>query len=159
MKIRNLVLGLVILLSAFSSRATDMATTQEEALSRALAVMLAKPDQAKEYATAIIQSPEGFMFAPIVCGDGDSFSLKVALHKSQRIVALLHTHPGTGGANHYFSPQDVAMAQQLSVPSFIYIVETEQAKEFVPGQDRLSSSLNGRLTTNHIALGRGVKIE
>jgi hypothetical protein len=105
----------------------------ETALSAAITDMRSMPDQTKEYATALIQTDERIIYAPIVAGDNDSFKLSVSLHKGDKIVALLHTHPGTNSSTRMFSPQDISMAQQLKVPSYIYLITDGTTMRYAPG--------------------------
>lgn len=157
---RRFLLTLALLLPslAFGADLPAPLATVDAALDEALSAMLAKDSIAtKEYATAIIETPAGFIYAPIVQGDDDRFTLKVSLHKTDRIVALLHTHPGNGDKNHVFSGPDIEMADALNVPSYIYIVETSQVKVYATGKDRVST-LNGRLVGSKMSPGRVVSL-
>jgi proteasome lid subunit RPN8/RPN11 len=158
---RRIFLTLALLLPLSWAFAADLsatpAPTVDAALEQALGVMRSNEDVAsKEYATVIISTPDGFTIAPIVKGENDNFALTVSLHKGERIVAILHTHPGTNQSTRLFSSQDVAMAKQLGVPSYIYLVKEGVAKVYMPGKDVTAFQRNGKFDATEISEGHAV---
>jgi hypothetical protein len=138
MKAQTILLTTLLALSFGVCQAAD---TQDEALGEALSAIV-KQDHlySNEYATAIIKTASGYMFAPLTKGDDDSFTLRVSLHKGDKLVALLHSHPGDNKSTEIFSRNDVEVATKMNLPSYIYIVKSKQVKEYIPGTDVVSTT-------------------
>lgn len=63
----------------------------------------------------------------------DSFRLRAQQSAAQKLAGIFHTHPGADRDGQVFSPNDVAAANQLKVPSYIYFENAHDLRKFVPG--------------------------
>lgn len=96
-----------------------------------------------ETAGVVIWAGGGYTLSVPVTGTDDRFTLRVALHAGERIVALWHTHPDCEGAPNagIVSPQDIETATALRVPSYIGVQSTGVVKVYVPGVTRTYRTL------------------
>lgn len=71
---------------------------------------------------------------PVGQGARDEFSLRAKSQPGQTIAGIFHNHPGTDDNGQVFSPRDIAVADQLKVPSYVYFEKTGVTRKYVPGQ-------------------------
>ncbi len=67
------------------------------------------------------------------------FEAEVKIPKSAKPVAIYHTHPGYGDAAEFaenFSPDDLKMAHQLKLLSYIRAMDSGNIKKFEPGKTK-----------------------
>lgn len=90
-----------------------------------------------EWAGAILETPAGqFVVTAPAQGSEEHFRLVIEIPAGDKLVGLYHTHPAgdwQGGGDDLFSPNDVAVADRLHIPSFIWVQRTGAVKEFQPG--------------------------
>lgn len=65
-------------------------------------------------------------------GDGVAFKLRVGLGVGERLVAILHTHPGRDARADVFSDDDERIAERLAVPSYIYVMRSGALRLYSP---------------------------
>lgn len=63
----------------------------------------------------------------------DSFKLRAQQSAIQKLAGIFHTHPGADRDGQVFSPNDLAAANQLKVPSYVYFENAHDLRKFVPG--------------------------
>ena len=110
----------------------------------------------REYIAAILEANGVFKIAVQTGRRGkDEVTLRIRRKKSQKLVALWHTHGAQGFARDHFSPTDTALVNRLSVPFFL----TDPAgviKRFDPGTKVLRG--NKRITGGRIPRGSATGI-
>lgn len=83
----------------------------------------------------------------------DGFRIRVKVPPGATPVGIFHNHPVRNRQADMFSPEDVQMADQLGVPSFIINSKTGQIRRFHPKEDeratngRFKGSASGNLMT------------
>lgn len=87
-----------------------------------------------EQASIVICNAQKYCYStePVRCQEG-RFRLRIGLRPGEYIAALMHTHPSTGMAwdqSEQFSDDDKAMARQLHVPSYVYVVKLHKVIKF-----------------------------
>jgi hypothetical protein len=137
-----------ITLIVFLCTTTKAAECQDSVLD-VVSDIKAHTDQSIEYAAVIIRKADGSVInSPLVQGSNDTFKLTIGLHKGDSLCALVHSHPGTNHSASLFSAPDVAMAIQLNVVSYIYIVARDSIRVFTPNKDSVTLGHNGADTAN-----------
>jgi hypothetical protein len=128
------------LLIAMAAQASDC----EDSARTVVTQIKAQANQSSiEYAAVIVRKADSSVISsPLVMGSNDTFKLTVGLHKGDSICALVHSHPGTNSSAQLFSAPDVAMAKQLNVASYIYLVASDTLKAFVPAKDSVTLGRN-----------------
>lgn len=81
-----------------------------------------------EWAGVIYRQGTGYCYSMPITGNDDSFEFETQLP----IAGLYHTHP-SGNGSEYFSQTDIDQANNLKVPSFIAVMDTNEIKEFTTG--------------------------
>lgn len=69
----------------------------------------------------------------------DNFALSAQIPQGCAISGIVHTHLGDDHDGQMFSPHDVAVANQLKVPSYIHFVSSGSMRKYVPGQTATSN--------------------
>lgn len=93
--------------------------------------------QHHEWAGVIVEQDGKYGYTIPQRGEEDQFSITVRLLPSQKLAAIYHTHPDDTSdpdATDMFSPQDIAIARQLNLPSFIWVQAAQHVREFIPGE-------------------------
>ncbi|MFZ1868047.1 MAG: DUF4329 domain-containing protein [Steroidobacteraceae bacterium] len=93
---------------------------------------------AHEYVGVIFETPtHQYIYTQPQEGDEDHFRLVVEIPSGDKLVAIYHTHPAADlqdSDGDRFSPADVVVADQLNVPSFIWVQRNNTVREFIPGR-------------------------
>jgi hypothetical protein len=63
----------------------------------------------------------------------DSFALRMQNSEGSKLAGLFHTHPGPEDDAQVFSPDDLAVANKLKVPSYVMFQKTGEIRKYVPG--------------------------
>lgn len=96
---------------------------------------------------------------PTSQGQRDGFALSAPTSKDAQIAAIFHTHPGDDSLAGVFSPNDVQVAKQLKVPSYIQFLKDSSVRSFTPGSTATRSmSLPGTRSSVTVADGDPVKL-
>jgi proteasome lid subunit RPN8/RPN11 len=116
-----------------------------------------------ESAGLLLQHPNGQYFhtTPITSLEHDHFALRAALQKGWKIAGIYHTHPGDDADGQVFSPNDLQVAAQLKVPSYIRFLKDGAVRKYVPGQTQsqnLPSPSNPRFSRK-VATGDPVDVD
>lgn len=92
-------------------------------------------DDGTEHAGLILQNPDGkyTYTAPVTSRQHDHFALRAALQKGWNIAGIYHTHLGSDADAQLFSPDDLAMASKLGVPSYIRFMKDGAIRKYTPG--------------------------
>jgi len=93
-------------------------------------------DGDQESAGLLMQHPNGQYFSttPIPSQQHDHFALRAMVQKGWKIAGIYHTHPGNDADGQLFSPDDLQVAAQLKVPSYIKFMKDGAIRKYVPGQ-------------------------
>ncbi len=127
MRIATLAAAVGLVLSAPAT-----AATLEDTARSALAACATQ--SGNEAAGVIIATADGeYRFTVPAAGNRDSFRLSFTLKHGEHLAALFHTHPGRDSGAEYFSDNDIQVARQLGVPSFILVTDSGTVREFIPG--------------------------
>ncbi len=108
-----------------------------------------------EAATLVYVGPDGKLAWAEPRGTGSSDKVKAALSvpKGSKLMALIHNHPSdkrgkAESANGLqFSEADVAMAEQLGIPSFIAYGPDMQMRKYLPGVSKIKEIRKGYRTS------------
>lgn len=108
--------------------------------SAAIAGLRSVTGQDMEYGGGILQNKQSGKYAytqPVGQGQGSHFGARVQVPQGWQMSATFHTHPnGPNSTN--FSGDDVNMAQQLKMPSYILPYQDNTIRKFDPA-DRASN--------------------
>ena len=117
---------------------------------------VANPEQ--EQAGVILRSPEGkyFYTSPTTSPHHDSFEIRVMLQKGWQIAGIYHSHPGKDDDGQVFSPQDLQVAQQLNVPSYIKFMKDGAVRKYIPGETPTQNRPDGKFQRK-VASGDALK--
>lgn len=122
-------------------------------------------EDGNEHVTLIYKTPEGRYFFPDpqTSGEEDGAKVKLAMPKGSALAALVHNHPvhavDEKDGHDQFSSEDIDMARQLKVPSYITFGDDMQIRSYTHGKDRVkkqgSGAYRGQLSSkgapfNHI---------
>lgn len=94
-----------------------------------------------EQAGVIYQMPDGkYAYSiPTTQNQHDHFALKAATGDSQKLSAIYHTHPGNDVNGQYFSPNDIEIAKQLAVPSYVQFLKDGSVRSYTAGKTKTQS--------------------
>lgn len=106
----------------------------------AAAIKRLKIQQNAEQAGAIFQNPEG-LYAyslPVTMRDRDNFAFDVHNSAERKLAAFWHTHPPDMGGDDsgFFSPNDLNVANQLNIPSYIQFLADNSLRRYIPKKTR-----------------------
>lgn len=97
---------------------------------------------------------------PTTQSEHDSFALQAAVNKDQQIAGIFHTHPGTDDLGQVFSPDDLAVANQLKVPSYVLFLKDGSLRKYIPGQTPTQQMAKmGGSRVNTLATSRGEPVQ
>jgi hypothetical protein len=116
--------------------AEDFATIDDAALAALRSAMI--HTDCHEYAGAIIERNGSYSFTQPAASHNDTFELRIRLDQGAHLAAIYHTHPRcrVGEESEYFSPDDVATAKQLRVPSYIGVQFDHSVRRFTYATDQ-----------------------
>lgn len=88
-----------------------------------------------EQAAAIIKRPDGtYGYSTVTPPQTETnFALRLQLPQGHALAGIVHNHPGTDSAGQVFSPDDINVANQLKVPSFIRFNKDSSIRQYIPG--------------------------
>lgn len=93
--------------------------------------------------------------APVTNEDHDNFGMRVQLPKGVTLAGVVHSHLGTDDLGQYFSPNDINIAHQLNIPSYICFARDNSVRRYTPGQTS-TAYLRGYGT--HVAKGDALNL-
>lgn len=105
-----------------------------------------------EQSAALFKRADGkYMYsAPVTNEDHDNFGMRVQLPKGVTLAGVVHSHLGQDDLGQYFSPNDINIANQLKIPSYIRFMRDDSVRRYTPGQTS-TAYLRGYGT--HVAKG------
>lgn len=88
-----------------------------------------------EQAGVLFQRPDGKYgrSTTIASTQHDHFKLRAQVPQGHKIAGIFHTHLGSDRNAQFFSPDDIEMANQLKVPSYIRFADGS-VRKYVPGK-------------------------
>lgn len=110
-----------------------------------------------EQSAALFARPDGkFTYsAAVTNSDHDNFGMRVQLPKGTTLAGIVHSHPGSDDLGQYFSSNDIDVANQLKVPSYIRFLRDDSIRRYTPGQ---TSTTNLRGLGTHVATGDALNL-
>lgn len=89
-----------------------------------------------EQAAVIFQRPDGSHVYSTIAPqtDHDSFALRAQMPKGYKLSGIVHAHPGQDDQGQVFSPNDLNVANQLKVPSYIRFLKDNSIRKYTPGK-------------------------
>jgi hypothetical protein len=118
--------------------------------------------QGFEYGGAIIQVDNKFYYTyPVTIGDPLKVEFTIKFHHTDKLVGLYHTHPENRSSldvcdTTRFSNEDIVMARQLKVPSYIWVEKTNSYRVFLPGQSITSLIRNEHDVLEYTSIGQAI---
>ena len=111
----------------------------------ALAALLRVPKGGRsEHAGVLYKDANGnYCYSTSAPGDPDSFNISAAIPEGTSLAGTYHNHPqgaAGDGDSRMFSPNDVSVAKNLGVPSFIRADRDGGVRSFTPGKTGTSTS-------------------
>lgn len=111
-----------------------------------------------EYGGCLVTDGEVFYYTnPETSGSSDEFAVACMIPKSLRLAAIYHTHP-LGTPIHGISPNDLRVAKNLDIPSFVASLDLNNVVKFVPGVTR-TRCLNEGGSTCSARVSQGDMVE
>jgi hypothetical protein len=99
------------------------------------AIAAPRGDVGNERGGVIFQAPDGsYQITDSVPGLHDSLNFSARVPQGYRLAGLVHSHPTTLSSGQVFSPQDIAIANALKVPSYVQFDNSGQCRKYVPGK-------------------------
>jgi proteasome lid subunit RPN8/RPN11 len=117
-------------LSPHPASAEDFTAVDDAALAALRSAM--KHTDCHEYAGAVIERDGSYFFTQPAASHSDTFELHIRLAQGEHLAAIYHTHPRcrVDEESTYFSPDDVATAKALRVPSYIGVLFDHSVRRF-----------------------------
>lgn len=117
-------------------------------------------DPSLERSAAVYKMQDGSYRYSTVNTDGtrDQFAMRVAIPQGAKLAAIVHNHPGTDNDAGVFSPQDLQMADQLKVPSYIRFNSDNSLRSYTPGKTKTTLTGTG-LSRKKVAVGDAVQLD
>jgi len=117
----------------------------------ALAALLRVPRGKQEQAGVLFVDSQGkFCYSTLAPGDADSFDLKAEIPEGSKFAGIYHNHPEgrlKDGDSRLFSANDISIANNLKVPSFVRSEKDGNVRSFTPGQTKVNTGRRaGKLT-------------
>jgi len=112
-------------------------------------------DHKAEQSGAIYSDHDGkYHYSVPMAQADDNFKMRVAQNENAKLAAIFHTHPDASQSM-LFSPQDVQVAQQLKVPSYIHFEHDGSLKKYIPGvtpvtRESVGSSLGAKVSKGEL---------
>lgn len=118
---------------------------------------IGKDAKDSEYAGVIVQNKEGKFTAstPLASDMHDHFSLRAQIVDGQKLAGIYHTHLGDDANAKYFSSDDVHMADQLKLPSYIQTVSDGTVRRYTPGVTKTTTVPNGYSMSSNARISPG----
>lgn len=123
----------------------DGYVTYPSADQAAMAALRSIQEKHVETGGAVLFNPQAGHYAytqPVGKNDTGHFSAAVQVPPGWQMAALFHTHP-VGARSTEFSPDDIDMARQLKVPSYILPLYDGKVRSFDPASSPVSKSPQG----------------
>jgi hypothetical protein len=101
----------------------------------------AQASTSRETGGAIFQNAQGeYCYSiPVGANSANHFQLRAQSTPAQKVVGIYHTHPDVGSEGGSFSPDDVNVANQLKLPSYIRALKDGTVKRYEPGVTKTQS--------------------
>lgn len=77
-----------------------------------------------------------FRYSTTIDGRDDNFALAAQVPADHRMAGIVHTHPGKETTSQVFSPNDLNIAHQLKLPSYVHFLNDGSTRKYVPGQSK-----------------------
>jgi len=110
-----------------------------------------------EQSAALFRRADGkYQFsAPVNNSDHDNFGMRVQFPQGTILAGVVHSHPGKDELGQYFSPNDIGVANQLKVPSYIRFLKDNSIRRYTPGQ---TSTTYMKGFGTHVTRGDALKL-
>lgn len=92
------------------------------------------PNGASETAGMLFKDADGkYVYSTTTPGSADHFELRAAFPQGVSLGAIVHSHPGKDSYGQVFSPDDLKMADQLKLPSYVRFLDANDTRVYRPG--------------------------
>lgn len=109
----------------------------QDAAAHALADKFGLHDN-KETAGLLFKTPKGkYVYSTTLAGTGDHFELRAAMPKGHALAGIVHSHPSDEPSSQVFSTDDLGVADQLKIPSYVRFIHDNSTRKYVPGQTEI----------------------
>lgn len=107
-----------------------------------------------EQAAVIFRRPDGQLVYSTVAPQTlhDQFALRAQMPRGYQIAGIVHNHLGGDWQGQQFSPEDLATASRMNVPSYIRFTQNNSIRKFTPGKTQ-TSTMGDKLNQKKIAYG------
>jgi Domain of unknown function (DUF4329) len=136
----------------------DMPAWEDDADTSAYKTLKGISDTGNEQAGVIFAHANGKFAASntVTTKDHDNFGLRAHTPDGAKIAGIFHNHLGHNeDAANVFSPRDVAVANQLNVPSYVLFPDGS-VRKYVPGKTKTRSLSAGHMDDGIVAFGDAV---
>jgi hypothetical protein len=100
-------------------------------------------DRSTEFGGGVLYNPQTKKYAytvPTGDGNGEHFSARIQVPQGYQLQGLFHSHP-TGADSTAFSNDDINMANQLKMPSYILPYADNKIRRFDPGKTSINRNV------------------
>lgn len=105
------------------------------------------PASGAESAGMLYKGADGkFRYSTTVPGTDDHFELRAIVPRDSSLAGIVHSHPGKDAAGQVFSPDDLATAAQLKLPSYVRFLDANAMRVYRPGVTPTQNMPNGRFS-------------
>lgn len=107
----------------------------QDAAAHALADRFGSKQNERETAGLLFKTPKGkFVYSTTLPGTGDHFELRGMMPKGHSLAGIVHSHPSDEPSSQVFSTDDIGIAENLKVPSYVRFLHDSSTRKYVPGQ-------------------------
>lgn len=108
-----------------------------------------------ETAGMLFKDPDGkYRYSVTAPGSEDKFELHIAVPKGYSVAGIVHSHPGIDERGQVFSPNDLDIAHQLKVPSYVNFLKDDSMRRYTPGVSKIQPMDNvGSRMPLHVSMG------
>lgn len=106
-----------------------------------------------EQAGVVFKKPDGtYSYSTVAPSQqADTFALRARMPQGYSLAAIVHSHPGNDADGQVFSGNDLDVADQLKVPSFVRFNKDNSIRKYTPGvtktqRQRMVSSMQSQRT-------------
>lgn len=92
------------------------------------------PNDGSETAGMLYKDTDGqFRYSTSIPGTDEHFKFGALVPKGVSLGAIVHSHPGKDQLGQVFSPDDLDMANQMKLPSYIRFLNADDLRVYRPG--------------------------
>lgn len=113
-----------------------------------------------EHAGVVLKGPDGkYYHTGMMPAQEEHFGLTVQAGKGWSLAGIYHTHPYHDEMSQYFSPNDIDVANQLNVPSFIRFGQENAIRQFIPKKTPTFNASDDGDLAGAVNVSRGAHVD